>query len=92
MRDENETVSVQRSKKGKGKTGKQKKPLEYLLSVMNDPKVPKSLRVRAAVAAAQYVHPKRDQGGKKESRIEDAAAVAKGKLAPASQPRLVAVK
>jgi len=67
-------------------------PLEYLLAVMHDEKVQPNLRLRAAIAAAQYVHVKRDDGGKKEERQAKAEVVATGKLAPAAPPRLAIVK
>jgi phage terminase small subunit len=66
--------------------------LEYLLQVMRDETVDTPLRVRAAVAAAQYCHVKRDDGGKKEERQANAVEVAKGKLAPAAPPKLSVVK
>lgn len=47
------------------------------------------LQVRAAIAAVQYTHTKRADGGKKEERAEKAKAVAGGKFSPAAPPRLV---
>jgi phage terminase small subunit len=52
-------------------------PLDYLLSVQNDPNAPTNMRVRAAVAAAQYVHTKKHDGGKKDERADKAKAAAK---------------
>ena len=71
---------------------KKKKPLEFLLAVMNDPEADMALRARCAIAAAQYCHAKRDDGGKKEERAANAVEVAKGKLAPAAPPKLSVVK
>lgn len=76
----------------KAKKTKGQKPLEYLLAVMNNPEIDEPLRVRAAIAAAQYCHAKRDDGGKKEERQANAAEVAKGRLAPAAPPKLAIVK
>jgi phage terminase small subunit len=71
---------------------KAQKPLEYLLAVMNDETVDEPLRVRAAIAAAQYCHAKRDDGGKKEERQSNAVDAARGKLALAAPPKLAIVK
>lgn len=64
-------------------------PLAFLLSVMNSAETDARLRVRAAVAAAQYVHTKRGEGGKKESAEKAAGEAASGKFAPSAPPRLV---
>lgn len=64
-------------------------PLAFLLSVMNNGETDARLRVRAAVAAVQYVHPKRGEGGKKESAERSAGEAASGKFAPSAPPRLV---
>lgn len=63
-------------------------PLAFLLAVMNDPAQDPKDRIRAAVAAAQYVHPKKE-GGKKDERQEEARKTAGGKFAPAAPPKLV---
>ena len=68
---------------------RKKQPLEYLLTVMNDSKVEKSLRVRAAIAAAQYTHTKLHDGGKKEGKEAAAKAASAGKFAPSAPPKLV---
>ena len=65
-------------------------PLDFLLSVQNNPEAPLKDRIRAAVAAAQYVHTKRSDGGKKEERAERAKSVA-GRFSAASPPKLAAV-
>lgn len=64
-------------------------PLSFLLFVQNSGDVPADLRIRAATAAAQYVHAKKGEDGKKG---KDAAAAknAASKLIPLAPPRLVA--
>ena len=47
------------------------------------------LQVRAAIAAVQYTHTKRADGGKKEEQAEKAKKVAGGKFAAAAPPKLV---
>ena len=48
------------------------------------------LQVRAAIAAVQYTHLKRADGGKKEERHDAAKeAAAGGKFAPSAPPKLV---
>lgn len=64
-------------------------PLTFLLSVMNNGEVDPRLRVRAAVAAAQYVHTKQGEGGKKDAAERAAGTAAAGKFAPSAPPRLV---
>ena len=52
-----------------------------------------ALQVRAAIAAAQYVHTKRHDGGKKDDQIGRAKKVAGGKFAAAAPPlKLVGTK
>lgn len=48
-----------------------------------------SIQVRAAIAAVQYTHTKRADGGKKEEQAEKAKKVAGGKFAAAAPPKLV---
>lgn len=64
-------------------------PLDFLLAVQNDADAAPALRVRAAIAAAQYVHIKKGDGGKKDERAERAKAAAGGKFAPPPAPKLV---
>ncbi len=64
-------------------------PLHFLLAVMNDSAADPKLRVRAAVAAAQYVHTRTKDGGKKEAKQDAAQDAAAGKFQPAAPPRLV---
>lgn len=48
-----------------------------------------TIQVRAAIAAVQYTHTKRGDGGKKEEQAEKAKKVA-SKFAAAAPPKLVA--
>lgn len=61
-------------------------PLEFLLSVMDSPDVEPNLRVRAAIAAAQYKHKKVHDGGKKDEQERAAQAAGEGKFSPAPAP------
>lgn len=47
------------------------------------------LQVRAAIAAVQYTHTKRGDGGKKEEVADKAKKAASGKFAASGPPRLV---
>ena len=49
-----------------------------------------SLQVRAAIAAVQYTHTKKGDGGKKEEASEKAKKAGTGKFAAAAAPRLAA--
>lgn len=49
-----------------------------------------SLQVRAAIAAVQYTHTKKGDGGKKEEQAEKAKRAGQGRFAPAAAPRLAA--
>lgn len=71
--------------------GKQS-PLEFLLSVMNDNDVEDKLRLEAAKTAAQYVHAKKGEGGKKDDAADRLKAASGGKFGVRSGPRLVASK
>ena len=64
-------------------------PLEFLLSVMNDNDVDDKLRLDAAKTAAQYCHPKKGEGGKKDERQDAADKARTGKFAPSAPPRLI---
>jgi phage terminase small subunit len=61
-------------------------PLLFLLDKMNDPGLEINLRVRAAIAAVQYKHPKAGDGGKKESVVDAAKKAGAGRFAPAAAP------
>lgn len=67
-------------------------PLDYMLSVMNDPKADDVRRDRMAQAAAPFVHAKPGDAlkGKKEQQQEAAEEIAaSGKFAPRRAPKLV---
>ncbi len=44
------------------------------------------LQVRAAIAAVQYTHTKRADGGKKDEKAENAKKASSGKFAPSAPP------
>lgn len=48
-----------------------------------------ALQVRAAIAAVQYTHAKRGEGGRKDAAADAAKKAAKGRFAPKAPPRLV---
>lgn len=64
-------------------------PLEFLLSVMNDNSIEDRLRLDAAKTAAQYVHPKKGEGGKTEEKETAAKQAATGRYGARQGPRLV---
>jgi phage terminase small subunit len=64
-------------------------PLQFLLDVMQGLIEPTPSQLKAAQAAAQYVHAKKGEGGKKEQKQEAANKVA-SRFAPAAPPKLVA--
>jgi len=64
-------------------------PLEFMLRVMNDPKQSVTVRSRMAITAAQYVHTKTGDGGKKDAKQAAADRAGFGKFAPAAPPKLI---
>ena len=48
------------------------------------------LQVRAAIAAVQYTHAKKGEGGKREDAADKAKKAAGGKFAASAPPKLVA--
>jgi phage terminase small subunit len=70
--------------------GTKREPLEFLELVLNLPEAPLKDRIRAAIAAAQYRHMKKGDGGKKEEADAKAKKAASGRFAPKAPPRLVA--
>lgn len=48
-----------------------------------------ALQVRAAIAAVQYTHTKKGDGGKKEEAADKASKAAKGRFSAAAPPKLV---
>lgn len=70
-----------------------KTPLEYLVSVMNDPSVDEKIRLQAANWAAPYLHPKASTTkGKKEEREERAKQAGSGRFSASHPPKLKALK
>lgn len=61
-------------------------PLEFLLAVMNDQMADPALRVKAATTAAQYVHIRKVDGGKKDDQADAAKKASSGKFAAAAPP------
>lgn len=61
-------------------------PLDFLLSVQNSPMVDIKTRVRAAIAAAQYKHTKRGDGGIKDGRQDAAKKAGAGKFGASAPP------
>ena len=80
----------------KSSTDEQKEqalPLDYMLSVMNDPEAETERRDRMAVSAAPYIHARKGEGkGKKEEKDEKAKAAGAGRFAPSAPPKLAVVK
>lgn len=66
-----------------------REPLEFLELALNTPSAPLKDRIRAAIAAAQYRHVKRGDGGKKEEQQQKARRVASGRFAMTAPPKLV---
>lgn len=69
-------------------------PRDYLLTLMRDPKVAPERRDKAAALAIAYVDAKPGEKklGKKEQKLEDAAAVASGGTFAPGRPPLSVVK
>lgn len=67
----------------------EKDMLQFLQDVALGRSVATALQVRAAIAAVQYTHTKRSDGGKKEEQAEKAKKVAGGKFAAAAPPKLI---
>jgi phage terminase small subunit len=66
-------------------------PLDFLLDVMQGTIDPTPSQLKAAIAATQYVHTKKGEGGKKEQRQADAEGVAGRFNAAKPPPKLRAV-
>jgi phage terminase small subunit len=67
-------------------TSVRKDPLDFLADVYNDPKHSPNVRVRAAIAHAQYLHLKRHDGGKKDEQAGAAKKASTGKFAASAPP------
>lgn len=63
-------------------------PLDYLLSVMNNPKEDQNIRIRVAGMVAPFIHPKPgdERKGKKDEQEEKAKSAGQGKFAPIRTP------
>lgn len=64
-------------------------PLDFLEGVMRGAIEAKPLQVRAAIAAAQYRHMKKGDGGKKDEAADKAKKASGGRFAAAAAPKLV---
>lgn len=60
--------------------------LEMLQAVALGKVMATALQVRAAIAAVQYTHTKRHDGGKKEEDAENAKKASTGRFAPKARP------
>lgn len=67
-------------------------PLEFLLDVMQGKVAANAAQVKAAIAAAPYVHPKKGEGGKKEKAADAAKKAADGKFAPSQLPNVLMLR
>jgi hypothetical protein len=65
---------------------KRQTPLEYMLAVIHDPEADVSRRDRMAMAAAPYLHAKKDYGSLKDQRDKAAKKTADGKFAATEMP------
>ena len=63
--------------------------LELLQNVALGRTAATALQVRAAIAAVQYTHTKRGDGGKKEEAATLAEQAGKGRFAPKAPPKLI---
>ena len=61
-------------------------PLTYMLKVMNDPAAEKDRRDRMAIAAAPFVHNRKEGKGKKDDKEDRARAAGSGKFSPGQAP------
>lgn len=69
-------------------SGGNQTPLEYMLSVINDPTAPNQRRDRMAIEAAKYFHqvPKEEKLGVKDKQAIAAEEAATGTYAPQEAP------
>jgi hypothetical protein len=68
-------------------SAKNQTPLEYLLSVMNDDKEDKNIRIRVAGMVAPFIHPKPgERTGKKDEKEEKAQTAFTGKFKAGRSP------
>jgi len=69
-----------------------KLPLEYIMSVINDPNADEARRDRLAIAALPFLHGKvaeEPAPSKREQQQEAAEAAATGPFAPGAPPKLI---
>lgn len=64
---------------------------EFLEAVQANPRIPLSRRMEAAKTLLPFQHAKIGEKGKKESQVEAAHEVAKGKFSAGKPPKLVSV-
>lgn len=68
-------------------------PLDYMLTVMRDPEVDAARRDRMAIAAAPFIHARKDTGiSKKEQQEEAANVAASGKFSTSQAPKIVRIR
>jgi phage terminase small subunit len=72
--------------------GTKREPLDFLELVLNTPGAPLKDRIRAAIAAAQYRHTKRGDGGKKDETADKAKKAASSNRFRAAAAPLALVK
>jgi phage terminase small subunit len=63
-------------------------PLEFMLKIMRSPNEPVELRLRCAIAACPYCHPRKGEAGtgKKDEKAARAKIAGMGKYASMSSP------
>lgn len=61
-------------------------PLDLMLMIMRDPCEDMDRRVRMAIAAAPFVHTRKDESGKKKEKELKAKTAGEGKFAPGRPP------
>jgi len=69
----------------KGRSSAATSPLQYLLGVVNDEFASTPRRIRAAIAAARYIHPRPSAGMKAQAK-EAARTASAGKFGSAAAP------
>lgn len=67
-------------------------PLEFLIGVMTGEIPANAAQVKAAIAAAPYVHQKRGEGGKKDAAADKAKKASGGKFAASKAPNVVMLR
>jgi phage terminase small subunit len=69
---------VQEAAKAPQPPGRWMQPLDWMLTILNDPAAPPDRRDRMAIAAAPYCHAKIAEQGKKQADDEASRTAAKG--------------